>query len=111
MILFIESIAYFISSIVLEWLSENLTVPFGKVPKVLWAEGAQCNPLLVIIPYFLLNLWAIIPLSLCMKSTDNTPVLSLEFLLPISLILSILIIPSKNLSKRWISFSLILLIP
>ena len=39
---------YFISSTVLKYPILNLTVPLGKVPIVLCARGAQCNPLLLL---------------------------------------------------------------
>ena len=39
------------SASVLAQPSENRTVPWGKVPNVLWAEGAQCRPQRVRMPY------------------------------------------------------------
>ena len=54
-----------------KWLNPNRTVPPGNVPNVVWAEGAQCIPLLVIIPNSEERRWAISPLSLSKKLIDS----------------------------------------
>ena len=70
-------IILFISLLVLKYDMLIRVIPFLRVFKYLWINGAQCSPLLVAILYSSLRIFDTVELSLFLIIKDTTPELKL----------------------------------